>query len=136
MARYLLDTSALLAHFRREEGADRVQDILIDDSSEVTISSVTMAELARGIYSLGSDMDQARRTALSYASLASVVVPVDAAIAVRAFELGTLASSRLPLADALIAASAQAANAVLVHRDKHFHSIPLDLIEQMSLSEE
>jgi predicted nucleic acid-binding protein len=136
MARYLLDTSALLAHFHGEVGADRVQAILVDDSSEVIISSLTLAEFARGIFSLGFDRDQARRTALSYASLASVVVPVDAAIAIRAFELGTIANSRLPLADALIAASAQAANAVLVHRDKHFHSIPLDLLEQMSLSEE
>jgi predicted nucleic acid-binding protein len=45
-------------------------------------------------------------------------------------QLGLRASSRIPLADALIAASAASLKAVLVHRDPHFQSLPTDLLQE------
>ncbi len=134
MSGYVLDTSALLAHFRQEAGWDRVQTILEDDSAEVHLSALSIAEMARCLFNLGSNQDDARSTALAYANLATSVIPVDTAIAVRAFEFGTCCSGRLPLADALIAACASVIGAVLVHRDAHFDSIADTLLHKEMLT--
>ena len=55
MSVILLDTSALLAHYRGEPGAARVQELLEDEEVEITISSVSVTELARRIADLGAD---------------------------------------------------------------------------------
>jgi predicted nucleic acid-binding protein len=135
VAAYLLDTSALLAHYRGEAGADRVQEILLDDSAEVFIASPSIAEFARRIYSLGVDAADAREASLAYAGLAARVIPVDTAVAVRAFEIALGASSRVPLIDALIAACASTAEAILVHRDAHFEALPTSELERFMLPE-
>ncbi len=70
---------------------------------------------------------------LSYASLAERVMAIDTAVAVRAFELSSLSQARLPLFDALIAACASLNNAILVHKDSHFSSIPTDLLQRIAL---
>ncbi|MBN1243487.1 MAG: PIN domain-containing protein [Spirochaetales bacterium] len=126
MSACLLDTSALLAHWHDEPGAVRVQELLADREAEVLLCALSVAEFARAALSLGASRDEARSTALRYASLGTLVA-VDEAVAVRAFELGSLASSRLPLADALIAAAASIHGATLVHRDAHFDALPPDL---------
>jgi predicted nucleic acid-binding protein len=51
------------------------------------------------------------------------VVPVDTALATRAFELAAKAQVRVPLVDSMIAAAAQLRDATLVHRDPHFRVI-------------
>lgn len=129
----LLDTSALLTHFYKEPGGDRVQELLADESNEVLIASVSITELARRLAAMGYGVEEARATSLSYASLAERVVPVDMAAAVRAFELSSLSRERIPLTDALIAACAMVGNATLVHRDAHFRAIPTDLLQRMDL---
>lgn len=129
----LLDTTALLAHFRNEPGAEQVQAILDDQDQEVLISSISITEFARRLDALGASLTDARSIALEYAGLADLVVPVDAAIAVRAFELGSACTGRLPLADALIAACAGVHEAVLVHRDPHFDGIPDDFLGKRNL---
>jgi len=50
----LLDTSALLIHFYKEPGGDRVQDLLADESNEVLIASVSITELARRLVAMGT----------------------------------------------------------------------------------
>ena len=135
MAAYLLDTSALLAHYRGEAGADQVQEILLDDSEEVYIASPSIAEFARRICSLGAEAADAREASLAYAGLAARVIPVDTAVAMRAFEIALGASSRLPLVDALIAACASNVEAILVHRDEHFEALPRSTPERLMLSE-
>ncbi|MGO8695852.1 MAG: type II toxin-antitoxin system VapC family toxin [Rectinemataceae bacterium] len=135
MAAYLLDTSALLAHYRGEAGADRVQEILLDDSAEVFVASPSIAEFALRIYSLGPDAAGAREASLAYAGLVARVIPVDSAVAIRAFELALGASSRLPLIDALIAACAGTAEAILVHRDEHFEALASSTPARLMLSE-
>ena len=134
MATYLLDTSAILAHYRDEVGTKTVEELFDDDSAEVCISSLSITELARRILELGSDSATARAESLVYAGLASRVIPVDAAVAIRAFELGAAATSRLPLIDALIAASAAISGAILVHRDSHFDALPEGLPERLFLA--
>ena len=135
MAAYLLDTSALLAHYRGEAGADQVQEILLDDSAEVYIASPSIAEFARRAYSIGADAAGAREVSLAYAGLAARVIHVDTAVAIRAFEIALGASSRLPLVDALIAACASNVEAILVHRDEHFEALPSSTPERLMLSE-
>ena len=40
--RYVLDTSALLAHYRQEVGWDEVQGLFESDESEIFVASVTL----------------------------------------------------------------------------------------------
>jgi predicted nucleic acid-binding protein len=127
MKAYFLDTSALLSHYLKEAGARRVQAILEEEGSEVSISALSVAEMARRLVAMGADLASARSTALEYAGLAAVA-SIDTATSVRAFELGSACETRLPLVDALIAASAQVAEAILIHRDPHFNGIPAELI--------
>jgi predicted nucleic acid-binding protein len=130
----LLDTTALLAHFRNEPGAAQVQAILDDRDQDVLISAVSITEFARRLEALGAAVIDARSITLEYTSLADIIIPVDAAIAIRAFELGSACTARLPLADALIAACAGVHEAVLVHRDPHFDALPASLVTTESLS--
>ena len=73
----LFDTTALLAHFRNESGATQVQAILDDQDKDVLISAVSVIEFARRLQALGVPLADARTTALEYAGLADMVVPVD-----------------------------------------------------------
>lgn len=129
----LLDTSAILLHFLHDSGGEHIQELLADDSNEILISSVSITEFARRLAAMGYEVDEARSRGLAYASLAERVVPVDTAAAVRAFELSSLSSERIPLADSLIAACASLWEATLVHRDAHFKAMPADLLQRMDL---
>lgn len=121
---YLLDTSALLAHYRNEPGANRVQEILENVDAEVYISSLSIAEFARSMRNLGADKADARTAALEYAGLCNQVVNIDTAVAVRAYEIAVKCQTRLPLMDALIASCAATTGTILVHKDPHFDVIP------------
>ena len=82
-----------------------------------------IAEFARRLWALGEDTSQALETALTYLQLFEAVIPVDVPVSIRAFELATTTAERVPLIDTLIAATAQIAEATLVHRDHHFVSL-------------
>jgi len=129
----VLDTSALLVHFFKEPHGERVQDILVDESRRILIPSVCITELARRLAALGHANDEARTIALSYAALAEEVAAIDTAVAVRAFELSTLARERIPLVDAVIAACASLAEATLIHRDAHFRALPESLVRMQEV---
>ena len=53
----LLDTSALLAHHRDEEGADRVQSYFENGDMRLLIASVTFAEFGRRMLELGASQE-------------------------------------------------------------------------------
>lgn len=129
----LLDTTALLAHHLGEAGAAEVQAIFDDTDGETTLCSVSIAEFARRLGVLGAAAPDARARALAYLDLVDRVVTVDAAVAIRAFELAATADARVPLIDALIAAAAQTVSATLLHRDRHFSAIPS--LEQVIIGE-
>ena len=128
---YLLDTSALLAHYRDEAGADAVQTIFDEDDHAVLIASVTLTEFARRLVSLGVEADEAVATADGYVEAIDAIVPVDAVVAKAAFELMRQTPARLPMVDALIAACALSSNATLVHRDQHMRAIPSEILAQI-----
>jgi predicted nucleic acid-binding protein len=128
---FLLDTSALLLHYLKTPGADRIHRIICDETNSIFVASVSITELGRRLIATGCDPMEARSSALSYASLCERVVPVDTAVSIRAFELGVASHARIPLVDALIAACASICDATLVHRDDHFLGIPADLLPQV-----
>lgn len=134
MARFLLDTTALLAHFRREPGGERVQALFEGGEAEILAASVSLTEFARRLRELGATAAEARQTAQEYSELLDEVVAVDEAVALTAFDIGCETVPRLPLTDALIAAAARERGACLVHRDSHMAPIPANLVEQLELS--
>jgi predicted nucleic acid-binding protein len=130
---HVLDTSALLAHYFDEPGAALVEELLTEESSEIAISAVTVAELKGRLHQeLHNDLE-AMNAADAYLDELTTCLPVDRAIAELAWQLRLSVPDRLPLADALIAATARAADAVLVHRDPHMSLIPEELVRQIVL---
>lgn len=132
---FLLDTSALLTHYRGEPGAERVQTIFDDDEAEIAIASVSIPELARRLHDLGLDDSEVLGVVAGYRQVAGEVVSIDAPVAEASYTLIRNASTRLPLIDALIAAAAKVKGASLVHRDAHLRAIPAALLEQLDLGD-
>jgi len=130
----MLDTSALLAHHRQEAGWEKVQTLLESDDADIIVASVSLTELGRRLRELGATDAQVDATLSSYELLMSDIVVVDRAVARAAVRLMGQTPERLPLVVALIAAAAQTADAVLVHRDVHMRPIPVDLVRQFDLS--
>ena len=75
--RYLLDTSALIAHHRREPGWPQVQAIFEEASAEVLVASVSLTEFGRRLHALGLPQATARQCLREYRMLFSAVVSVD-----------------------------------------------------------
>ncbi len=134
--RFLLDTSALLAHFRKEHGGARVQTLFEEGDSEILAASISLTEFARRLRELGATVDEARRTVEDYRELLDEVVSVDEKVALTAFYIVCEMTERLPLADALITAAAREREARLVHRDHHMATIPASVVEQIDLAKE
>jgi predicted nucleic acid-binding protein len=132
-ATHVLDTSALLAHFFDEPGAEFVQELWTSNGPRPAICAVTIAEL-RGRLSqeLGST-EEARASADAYLQELTVCVDVDRAVAELACQIRAATPQRLPLVDALIAAAARSIGAVLVHKDPHMARIPGEVVEQIML---
>jgi predicted nucleic acid-binding protein len=131
---HVLDTSALLAHYFDEPGAALVEELLTAESSEVAISAVTVAELKGRLHQELHNDSEAMNAADAYLNELTTCLPVDRATAELAWQLRLSVPDRLPLADALIAATARAADAVLVHKDPHMSLIPEGLVRQIVLS--
>jgi len=129
----LLDTSALLAHFRAESGASRVQAIFDDLESSILVASITITEFSRRMRELGATHGEINEALHGYKRRLSEVVATDRAIAQAAFTLGLRASARLPMAGTLIDAAAANRGAILVHRDPHFSALPPGALEQEML---
>jgi predicted nucleic acid-binding protein len=124
----VLDTSALLAHHRDEEGADRVQSLFEDSTIELLIASVTLTEFGRRMLELGASSEEILKTLSDYKHLLDGVVSIDEEISMKAFSLAEQTTKRIPLVDSLIAAVACLKKATLLHRDQHFESIPKSLL--------
>jgi predicted nucleic acid-binding protein len=130
---HVLDTSALLAHYFDEPGAELVEKLWGDESARVAISAVTVAELKGRLHQEVSDDAEAAAAADTYLNELTICLPVDRATAELACQLRLAAPDRLPLVDAIIAATARAAGAILVHKDPHMARIPADLVQQIAL---
>lgn len=129
---YLLDTSAWLAHYTGETGGAQVQKLITREGSRTIIACISVTEFMRRLQTLAPDVD-AGTVLGDYLSVFDAVVPIDLATARLAAELSAVSSARLPLADSLIAAAADIADATLVHRDAHFAAIPSKRLRQMTI---
>ena len=132
---HVLDTSALLAHYFNEPGASLLDALWADESKRLGISAVTVAELRGRLNHEITDEAEAMQAAGAYLDELTTCLPVDRATAEAAWQLRQATPNRLPLVDALIAATARVAGAVLVHKDPHMSQIPPGLVQQMQLSE-
>jgi predicted nucleic acid-binding protein len=130
---HVFDTSALLAHFFDEPGADVVAGIWASGSSLPGISAITVAELRLRLGKELAEDPEAGAAVDRYLDQLTVCLPVDRAVAECAWQLRTATMRRLPLVDAIIAATARSIGAALVHRDPHFRAIPAGLLERIEL---
>jgi predicted nucleic acid-binding protein len=128
---HLLDTSAVLAYYFEEDGADRVQTLLADTKNPPSICCITELEFWARLKSLGAEA----HFGSDWLELSNLLrtYSLDVQIVGRAVEIRHACSDRLPTVDSLIAATASFHNMVLVHRDAHFESIPRKLLRQVSL---
>ena len=127
---HLLDTSALLAHYLAENGAERVQALFEDAAVEAGASILSLYEFELRLHQLGADA-ATRVTELNrYRALLTEVVDVTEAVRGEAIRLRTGATAHVAAMDVLIAASASLGNATLVHRDPHFAALPANLLKQ------
>lgn len=130
---HLLDTSALLAHYLAEPGAEQVQALFEDDAVVAAASILSLYEFELRLHQLGVD-PMNRTTELSrYRALLDEVVGVDEGVRSEAIRLRTSATAHLAAMDVLIAATASQRDATLVHRDPHFAAIPPNLLKQQVL---
>jgi predicted nucleic acid-binding protein len=130
---HVLDTSAVLAHYLQEPGAEDVNGILSRGPAEVGLSLISLVELSSRLGELTADAQEADLAFRLYTQalttrLAFTQQTVDSAI-----ELRATVRPRLPLVDALIAANAKEHGAILVHRDPHMAAIPTSLVKQLVL---
>jgi predicted nucleic acid-binding protein len=123
-ARFVLDTSAILALRGDERGAQRVDALLRGASArrlEVLLSFMTRMEI---LYRVTSDEgeEQAAAAIRLLDSIGVTWVSCDDAILKEAARIK--AGGRLSVADAWIAATAALYDAVLVHKDPEFTRVP------------
>lgn len=132
MLTYFFDTSAWIAHIFKEPGWEYLNDLFDEDASSIGVSVVSLTELQSRLKALGHD-EQFEPLYEFYRPLFDRIMPVDENVALRAIALKREATSRLPGFDALIAATASLQDAVLIHRDAHFQSVPTERLKQKML---
>lgn len=130
---WILDTSAVTAHFFGEPGTDVVGGLLADASKHVTICSVTLFEFRYVLAAARLSAGDIAAAMDAYSDVFDDAVAVDTAVIREAIRLRERAPGRLPAMDAMIAAAAVHRQATLVHRDRHFDAIPSNVLRQLRL---
>ncbi|MEI6167893.1 MAG: PIN domain-containing protein [bacterium] len=134
MSAYLLDTSAVVAHYQKEVGHARVQALFDDEDAVLWLAAPSLLEMEACLRDIGLDAAIRRKTVDAYANELMHIVAVDERVVRRAIEIRDAAVGRLPAMDALISACAAVCGAVLVHRDSHFDTIPQQVLPSLRLS--
>ena len=124
---YLLDTSAVLAYFDDEEGADRVGELLAEARHRKIVLHASFISLIELRYILMQERDEAsadHAVGLFKSWPLELAYPneVQSLLAAR-FK----ATHRVSLADAIIAAQAFHLRACLVHKDPEFESLAQEI---------
>lgn len=127
---HLLDTSALLAHYLGEPGAERVQVLFEDEAVVAGTSILSLYEFELRLHQLGVDATNRAAELNRYRALLNEVVEVGESVRSEAIRLRTSATTHVAAMDVLIAAAASVKNATLVHRDPHFAAVPGSLLKQ------
>lgn len=127
---HLLDTSALLAHYLGEPGAERVQALFEDEAVVPGTSILAWFEFELRLHQLGVDTVTRTAELSRYRDLLEEAVDVTEGIRSEAIRLRISATARVSAMDVLIAATASSGNATLIHRDPHFAAIPKHRLRQ------
>ena len=130
--RLLLDTSAIVCLVEREFSWE-IAKARMNSSSEIFISALTVVEFIRRCLARGETEVQAQQSVDEMISLVHKVIPVDQAIANLVLTIAVNAPNRVPTVDSIIAATAMEHDAVLLHRNAHFRSIPQTMLHQEEL---
>ena len=133
MITHVFDTSAILAHYFHEPGAEQVNSLLADNAVEVGLPAIALIELKTRLTSSVHDPVEASSAFHIYAEELISAIPVTREIVARAEELLQRADNSLTLLEAIAAATAQSERAVLVHRDANFARLPAELLAQCAL---
>ena len=131
---YVFDTSAVLTHFRKETGWERIQALAEDPEAVLLLASVSLAEFGRRLHELGFPTAEADDVIERYTMLFTEILPIDERVSLQALKISRSANRRVPLTDCLIAATASLRRACLVHHDRHFGAIGHALLKQLDLS--
>lgn len=132
---YVLDTSALLAHYREEPGHDLVERLLDEHPDDVYVSTITWLEFHLRLKELIPNQNAREEVLAIYDELLADALSVTREVARAAFDLRQQLPKRIPNGDALIAATAKLKGATLVHSDPHLAAIPEKLVKQIVLPE-
>ena len=124
---FLLDTSALVAHFLREPGSDMVAAML--EGNHAYVAAVSWLEFREILNSKAASAELLD----IYMGCVAGTVDVTSAVAESAHEIKKACAKRLPNLDALIAGAARTRGFRLIHRDSHFRAIPARLLAQEML---
>ncbi|MDD5674138.1 MAG: type II toxin-antitoxin system VapC family toxin [Chitinivibrionales bacterium] len=120
---FVLDTSALFAFIQDEEGADRVQKILVSgkkNECKIYISFITIAELYYVTCQEKSE-SAAIEIVAQIKALPISILESEESLTLAAARIK--AHYRLSLGDAFIAATALRISGVLVHKDPEFEQL-------------
>jgi predicted nucleic acid-binding protein len=130
---HLFDTSALLAFYFDEAGAEEVSGLLKGGREQNAVCCITAMEFWSRLKHLGA----AGRYPQEWAEFDAILspLPVNADVVNRAMDIRHACDQRLPMVDLLIAATAAHADLTLVHRDPHFLVIPKDYLRQRFLAD-
>jgi predicted nucleic acid-binding protein len=120
--KYLLDSSAWLAHLFSEPGVDQVNQFFADEEVQVSICALSIVEVFTRLKAIGRQAHWVEVWDI-YKDIFDSVIAVDEVIAHQALRLRTLSTERLPTIDGLIAAAALVGDLTLVHRDPHLTAI-------------
>lgn len=120
---HLLDTSAILAHFLDEPGAEEVDALLAGGPEVAALAAPSWVELERRLQELIPSATEAAQVLQHYSHSLCSFIPVGEAATRAAMLIRQSAADRLPMVDALIAGCAEANGLVLVHRDRHMDAI-------------
>lgn len=114
----VVDSSAWLEYFADGPNAGHFAPV-IENPDDLLVPSITLLEVFKRIAQQRDDV-----AALQYVAVMrqSTVVDLDAALALRAAALGL--RHKLPLADSIVYASAQAADAIVWTQDADFDGLP------------
>jgi len=121
---YLLDTSAVLAHYFKEPGHSDVAQLIADPNAVLGISALTVYELNTRLRAIGIGNQDVVEVIETYTRTFDFVAPLTDDIASLGADLRASAGQRTSAVDVLIAATAVRTGGTLVHRDPHFASLP------------
>jgi len=116
--RHLVDSSGWIEYFTAGANADFFAPA-IEDPDHLLVASISMLEVFKWIFRVKGENAALQASALMQQG---EIIDLDSALAIRAAKLG--AERRLPLADSIMYATAQAYGATLWTQDADFEGLP------------